>query len=45
LSLPPATHPTATPAAIRSVILGTGTATSSLVNKTVTGKRLNGSSF
>jgi subtilisin family serine protease len=39
------THPTATPAAIRSAIFNTGIATSSMVNKTVTGKRLNVSSF
>jgi subtilisin family serine protease len=39
------THPTATPAAIRSAILTTGTTTSSLTNKTVTGRRLNVSTF
>ncbi|HEX8151025.1 MAG TPA: S8 family peptidase [Pyrinomonadaceae bacterium] len=39
------THPTATPAAIRSAILNTGVATSSMTNRTVTGKRLNVSTF
>jgi subtilisin family serine protease len=39
------THPTATPAAIRSAILSTGTTTSSMNNRTVTGKRLNVSTF
>jgi subtilisin family serine protease len=39
------THPTATAAAIRSAILTTGTATSSMTNRTVTGKRLNVSTF
>ncbi|HYH86584.1 MAG TPA: S8 family peptidase [Pyrinomonadaceae bacterium] len=39
------THPGATPQEIKSAILNTGVATSSLVNKTVTGKRLNVSSF
>ena len=39
------THPTATAAAIRSAILNTGVATSSMTNRTVTGKRLNVSTF
>ncbi|HLM56956.1 MAG TPA: S8 family peptidase [Pyrinomonadaceae bacterium] len=39
------THPGATPQQIRAAILGTGVSTSSLVNKTVTGRRLNVSTF
>src|SRR5215204_507939 len=39
------THPTATPQQIRSAILTTGVTTSSLVNKTATGRRLNVSTF
>jgi subtilisin family serine protease len=45
IALYAATHPTATPAQIRSVILSTGTATTSLTGKTVTGRRLNVSTF
>jgi subtilisin family serine protease len=39
------THPTATAAAIRSAIFNTGIATSLMNNRTVTGKRLNVSTF
>ncbi|HEV2761977.1 MAG TPA: S8 family peptidase [Pyrinomonadaceae bacterium] len=39
------THPGATPQEIRSVLFSTGVTTSSLSGKTVTGKRLNVSSF
>ena len=45
IALYASTHPGATPQQIRSAILTTGVTTSSLVNKTVTGKRLNVSSF
>ncbi len=45
IALYASTHPGATPQQIRSAIIGTAVTTSSLVNKTVTGKRLNVSSF
>ena len=45
IALYASTHPGATPQQIRSAILTTGVTTSSLVNKTVTGKRLNVSTF
>src|SRR5215207_5356710 len=45
IALYASTHPGATPQQIRSAILTTGVATSSLTNKTVTGRRLNVSSF
>ena len=45
IALYAASNPTATPQQIRNVILTTGVATSSLVNKTVTGRRLNVSTF
>jgi subtilisin family serine protease len=45
IALYASTHPTATPQAIRSAILTTGVTTSSLNKKTVTGRRLNVSTF
>ncbi|HVF54845.1 MAG TPA: S8 family peptidase [Pyrinomonadaceae bacterium] len=45
IALYASTHPGATPQAIRSAILTSGVATSSLTSKTVTGKRLNVSGF
>jgi subtilisin family serine protease len=39
------THPTATPSQIRTAIFNTGVATSSMSNRTTTGKRLNVSTF
>ncbi len=45
IALYASTHPTATPQAIRSAVLTTGVTTSSLNKKTVTGKRLNVSTF
>ena len=45
IALYASTHPGATPQQIRSAILTTGVTTSSLVNKTVTGRRLNVSTF
>ncbi|HEX8285990.1 MAG TPA: S8 family peptidase [Pyrinomonadaceae bacterium] len=45
IALYASTHPTATPQQIRSAVLTTGVSTSSLVNKTVTGRRLNVSTF
>ncbi|HEV2860623.1 MAG TPA: S8 family peptidase [Pyrinomonadaceae bacterium] len=45
IALYAASHPGATPQQIRSAVLTTGVATSSLANKTVTGKRLNVSTF
>ncbi|HEX6185490.1 MAG TPA: S8 family peptidase [Pyrinomonadaceae bacterium] len=45
IALYASTHPGATPQQIRSAILTTGVNTSSLTNKTVTGKRLNVSTF
>jgi subtilisin family serine protease len=45
IALYASTHPTATPQQIRSAILTTGVTTSSLTNKTVTGRRLNVSGF
>ena len=45
IALYAASNPTATPQQIRNVILTTGVTTSSLVNKTVTGRRLNVSTF
>jgi subtilisin family serine protease len=45
IALYASTHPTATPQQLRSAILTTGVATSSLANKTTTGRRLNVSTF
>lgn len=45
IALYASTHPTATPQAIRNAILTTGVTTSSLNKKTVTGRRLNVSTF
>jgi subtilisin family serine protease len=45
IALYASTHPGATPQQIRSAILTTGVATSSLANKTTTGRRLNVSSY
>jgi subtilisin family serine protease len=45
IALYASTHPGATPQELRSAVLTTGVTTSSLVNKTVTGRRLNVSSF
>jgi subtilisin family serine protease len=45
IALYAASNPTATPQQIRNVIFSTGVTTSSLVNKTTTGRRLNVSSF
>ncbi|HEY0170999.1 MAG TPA: S8 family peptidase [Pyrinomonadaceae bacterium] len=45
IALYASTHPTATPQQIRSAILTTGVATSSLNKKTMTGRRLNVSTF
>ncbi|HYG80171.1 MAG TPA: S8 family peptidase [Pyrinomonadaceae bacterium] len=45
IALYASTHPGATPQQLRSAVLTTGVATSSLTNKTVTGRRLNVSSF
>ncbi|HEX8559831.1 MAG TPA: S8 family peptidase [Pyrinomonadaceae bacterium] len=45
IALYASTHPGATPQQIRSAVLTTGVSTSSLVNKTVTGRRLNVSTF
>ncbi|HEX8294649.1 MAG TPA: S8 family peptidase [Pyrinomonadaceae bacterium] len=45
IALYASTHPGATPQQIRSAILTTGVTTSSLGNKTVTGRRLNVSTF
>jgi subtilisin family serine protease len=45
IALYASTHPGATPQQIRNAVLTTGVSTSSLVNKTVTGRRLNVSTF
>jgi subtilisin family serine protease len=45
IALYASTHPGATPQQIRSAILTTGVTTSSLVNKTTTGRRLNVSTY
>ena len=45
IALYASTHPGATPQQIRSAILTTGVSTSSLANKTATGRRLNVSTF